>query len=628
MPPSITIDGITAGEDYPTYIIAEIGINHNGSEETAAELIKAAAEAGVNAVKFQKRHLPSLYQQDVLEHPERYEQYFQYMIPLLKQVELPNQAFEHLRKQARDMGLHFICTPFDRHSADFLKDLDIDAFKIASADLTNIPLLEHVSSFGKPMIVSTGMSAWPEIEQAVSLLKEVDADFALLHCRSVYPVWPREVNLRMINRLRSFGVPAGYSGHELGITVSLVAASMGACIIEKHITLDRNQEGPDHKASLEPYEFKRLVRDIRIADQAAGREKRYMLRGEVINRELFGKSLVAARDIEKGTEINKDMVAVKGPGKGISPLHLSELLGKKATRPIKEGDFFTEQDIGKETQRDFRSTFRGKWGLIARFSDFEQMLQYKPRVIEFHLAEKDFRLPFNPVEPYPQELVIHAPEYMGERLLDLCSLDEDIRARSVELAVRTIRLARRIGPFFRGRPKIIVHPGAMSMNQKLDAERLRDNLARSLAEIRKQTLNHADMELLFENLPPYPWYFGGQWKGNCFMDADEIADFCARHSMKICYDLSHSALYCNAKGKDLAEQISTLLPHTSHLHLADGYGLDGEGVQFGEGDIDLENILPLFREFKGTWVPEIWRGHLNNGEGFIKALAYLARFMG
>ena len=623
---SIYINSTPIGFDHPTYIVAEIGINHNGSKDTAMKLIESAANCGVNAVKFQKRHLPALYPPDVLDHPEHYEQNFQYMIPLLKKVELSRQDMTDLREFTRNLGMDFICTPFDMDSAEFLKKLDIDAFKIASADLTNIPLIKLVASFDKPMIVSTGMSTWDEIEYTASLLSDLGSDFALLHCRSVYPVWPREVNLRMINQLKRYNVPVGYSGHELGITVSLVAASMGACIIEKHLTLDKNFEGPDHKVSLEPYEFKRLVRDIRIADQAIGKNKRFMLRGEVLNRELFAKSLVAACNIKKGEIISRDKITVRGPGRGLTPLYLDKLAGRKALRNINAGDFFTEEDIGLASLKKRTFKFQSQWGLIARFSDYESMLHYNPKIIEFHLAEKDFQLPFSIKEPLNMGLVVHAPEYMGERLLDICSDHEDIRQASVELAVRSIRLAHEISHFFKGRPKVIVHPGAMSMNQKLDPALLAANLSRSVADIRRLTADF-DTELLLENLPPYPWYFGGQWKGNYFMDAAEIADFCREHTMNICYDLSHSALYCNAKEKELADEIKTLLPFTSHLHLADGYGLDGEGVQFCEGDIDLDNILPLFKGFKGTWVPEIWRGHLNQGQGFLQALAFLEKYM-
>ena len=161
----------------------------------------------------------------------------------------------------------------------------------------------------------------------------------------------------------------------------------------------------------------------------------------------------------------------------------------------------------------------------------------------------------------------------------------------------------------------------MSLVNKLNKDVLRKTFIESMSQI-----NSNGFELLPENLPPYPWYFGGQWKGNYFMDADEIKSFCEKTGMNICFDLSHAALYCNAKNKSLSEYIKTVLPYTRHIHFADGYGLDGEGVQIGEGDIDFKKIMPLFEHYNETWVPEIWRGHLSEGKGFIKALSLLSEF--
>jgi len=618
---SIQLGERLIGPDHPTYVIAEIGINHNGDPALARQLIDIAADAGVDAVKFQKRHLPSLYPTDVLEDTVRYEQNFQYMIPILKQVELSEEDIAALKAHAEDRGPEFLCTPFDPKSADFLDDLGVSAFKIASADLNNLDLLDHVASKAKPMLVSTGMSYWDEIEAAVSLLKHSGTPFALLHCRSVYPVWPREVNLRMIKQLEQFGVPVGYSGHDIGITIPLIAASMGACIIEKHITLDKQMRGPDHKISLEGFELKRLVRDIRVADQAMGRQKRFLLRGEILNRELFGKSLTAAVTIAKGTPITRDMIHVRGPGKGIAPHRMRDLIGRQAQRDLGIGDFFLDQDLNGGPPSGFSHALRGRWGLICRFSDMEDMLAYHPRVIEFHLAEKDFQFAPRLNRKYEQELVVHTPEYIGDRLLDLCTVNINTIEPSLDMVRKTIDLTHALAPHFAGRPKVIVHPGAMSLNQKLDKGALRRALLHSI-----QAIDPGDTELLFENLPPYPWYFGGQWKGNYFMDADEISAFCEETGVRLCFDLSHAALYCNAKEKDLATFIRVVMPFIRHIHFADGYGLDGEGVQFGQGEIDLDTILPLFSDYQGTWVPEIWRGHLNQGQGFLKALEILGRF--
>ncbi|MBU1568831.1 MAG: N-acetylneuraminate synthase family protein [Proteobacteria bacterium] len=621
----LQIDRKVIGDGYPTYIIAEIGINHNGDEAVARRLIDAAVEAKADAVKFQKRHLPSLYRQELLDHPEKYEQNFQYMIPLLKKIELSDESYVRLRNYCDEKGISFLCTPFDKVSADFLKKIDVHAYKIASADLTNSSLLQHIGSFKKPMILSTGMSSWEEVETAVAVMKKTGSQFALLHCKSVYPVWPRDVNLHMINRLRQYGVPVGYSGHEVGITISLVAASMGANIIEKHVTLDKKMEGPDHKLSLEPHELRRLIRDIRVADESIGNTKRIMLRGEVMNREVFGKSLIAACKIAKGGLITSEMVDVMGPGKGLAPDKMEKLIGLKAKRDIQAGDFFLDNDISDLEEVSFNAVFESHWGLVARYSDFKEMMVYKPRIIEFHLAEMDLHNTVVPDEAYDCGLVVHAPEYLGEKLMDLCSLNEELRKKSAKLVRDVIGVTCLLAKQFKGTPKVIAHPGAMSFQGKLDKKLLRMALSRSLAEIREDP-DAVSVELLFENLPPYPWYFGGQWKGNYFMSADEITDFCKENQMKICFDLSHSALYCNAKEIDLAKQIKTMLPYTSHLHLADGYGLDGEGVQFGEGSIDLKSIIPLFKNFQGSWIPEIWRGHLNNGYAFLEALNYLKQY--
>jgi len=618
---TIQIGDRVIGDDQPTYIIAEIGINHNGDPGLARALIDVAAEANVDAVKFQMRHLASLYREDVLTDTLKYEQNFQYMIPILKEVELSEQDFIYLKDYAIQKGLEFLCTPFDLPSVDVLTGLGVKAFKIASADLTNLELLEYVAAKGKPMLVSTGMSYWEEIENSVRLLKGKNVPFALLHCRSAYPVWPREVNLRMINRLREFGYPVGYSGHDVGIIIPLVAASMGACIIEKHITLDKKLRGPDHKISLEPYELKRLVRDIRVADQAVGKSKRFLLRGEILNRELFGKSLLAANDISAGTRITREMIKVQGPSKGVSPSLIGDLIGKVIQRDLQEGDYFLQEDIDGPCSLNLCNSFRGRWGLICRFSDFREMAAHGPKVIEFHLAEKDFRLGFKPNDSCPQELIVHVPEYIGDRLLDLCSGSREIRAASVKMVQKTIDLTRIMAPHFQGKPKLIVHPGAMSLSAKLNKEELRQALVQSLNEI-----DGGGVEILLENLPPYPWYFGGQWKGNYFMDAHEISSFCEEIGIRICFDLSHAALYCNAKEKDLSEFILVVKALIRHIHFADAYGLDGEGVQIGEGDIDLSKIMPLFANYQGTWVPEIWRGHLQKGKGFLEALTRLRKY--
>jgi len=614
------------GQEHPTYIVAEAGINHNGSLKLAKELVDAAVEAGAHAVKFQKRDLISLYPEDMLNHPEKYEQSFQYIIPLLKKFELSNNDYLELRRYAEDKPIDFICTPFDIASARLIYNAGIDAFKVASADLTNYPLLEYIASKDLPIIISTGMAYKHEIQQTVRFLNERTADYAILHCRSVYPVWPRDVNLKMINWLKQFDKPVGYSGHDIGIVIPLVAASMGACIIEKHLTLDPTMEGTDHKVSLDPYSFKRLVRDIEIADQAMGTRKRFLLRGEVLNREVFAKSIAAAEDLPKGCVINESHIKVMGPGRGLHTSRKDDLIGKSIHRNIQKNTFFFEEDLetkgNGELPHPSTYSFQSKWGLIARFNDFYDIISFDPEVIEIHLAEKDFATAFIPEHSHRQELIIHAPEFIDGGIINLCHSDHAIRSKSVDLVQRTIALANEMSPFFQGTPKIVVHPDAVSLKEKLPKTPLRKALMQSLFEI-----DTTGVELLLENLPPYPWLFGGEWKGNFFMDPDEIVSVCNEAGLNMVFDLSHAALYCNAKGIDLKIYIQKVYPLIRHLHLADAYGVDGEGVQFGEGDIDLARIMPLFSDYTESWVPEIWRGHLNNGRAFFKAIFLISKYM-
>ena len=296
--PVIKIDDLLVGNDQPTYIIAEIGVNHNGILPLALELIDAAVAAGVDAVKFQKRNLEKLYPKKYLEDANSGEKTLRYLLPILQRVELPDEAFYEIVEYCREKGVTFLCSAFDQQSADFVNKLGVPAFKVASADMTNLPLLNHLIKKGKPLIISTGMSTMEEVEFSVNFLKERSAEFALLHCNSAYPAAFEDINLRFMEQLCKFEVPVGYSGHERGIAVSTVATALGACIIERHITLDRVMDGPDHAASLEPNGFRKMVRDIRQVASALGTgEEKFISRGEILNRDVLGKSIVATRQV-------------------------------------------------------------------------------------------------------------------------------------------------------------------------------------------------------------------------------------------------------------------------------------------------------------------------------------------
>ena len=258
------------GPGEPCFIIAEAGVNHNGSVQMALDLVEAAARAGADAVKFQKRNLDHLYPAGLLKDPNSAEWAFQYLLPILQQNELSEEDFHAIHDRCLELGIRFLCTPWDDASLEFLERLGVEMYKVASANLINLPFLEKLADIGKPLILSTGMATLDEIERTVTFLQSRDASFALLHCVSTYPAPFEGLNLRFIEVLERFGVPIGYSGHERGIAMPLVALALGSSIIEKHITMDRSLPGPDHPASLEPPGIEKLVRDIRNAELALG----------------------------------------------------------------------------------------------------------------------------------------------------------------------------------------------------------------------------------------------------------------------------------------------------------------------------------------------------------------------
>lgn len=346
---TVEIAGREVGPGQPCFVIAEAGVNHNGDVKTALKLIDAAAAAGADAVKFQTFVAERLVTKDAakasyqVETMAPHESQYQ----MLKRLELSAEAHGELQSYSRQRQLMFMSTPFDEASADFLVGLDIEVFKIASGEITNLPFLARVAAHRLPMIVSTGMSNLREVEQAVSTIRDAGNDqLILLHCVSNYPADPAEVNLRAMDTMRdSLGVPVGYSDHTLGYEVSLAAVARGACVIEKHLTLDRNLPGPDHKASLEPRELEAMVRSIRAVELALGNGIKEPAASESQMATIARKSLVAARDIPAGTLLNENMIVCKRPGTGLSPAHRSLLIGRTTRTFIKAGDIFSLESV-------------------------------------------------------------------------------------------------------------------------------------------------------------------------------------------------------------------------------------------------------------------------------------------
>ena len=342
----IHIENKTIGINQPCYIIAEIGVNHNGNLIIAKKLIDASIEAGADAVKFQKRNLESLYRKEALENPNSESQGFEILLAELKEVELSKEDYFDIVKYCREKKITFLCTPWDTPSVDFLEQLDTPTYKIASGDMTNLPLIKYISKTRKPMIISTGMSKIEEIEKMVDFVKMQNVPFILLHANSTYPSPIESLNVSIIPEYaKKFGVPIGFSDHEIGIIGSLTAANIGAVVIERHITLDKKMKGLDHSSSLEPNEFKELVTMIRLSEKAKGKPIKKMTRAEVLQREIVSKSIVCMSNIDEGELFSEDNIEVKGPEKGLSALYFFDIIGKKSRRKIKNGEYLLEEDL-------------------------------------------------------------------------------------------------------------------------------------------------------------------------------------------------------------------------------------------------------------------------------------------
>ena len=324
------------------FIIAEAGVNHNGDINLAKKLIDVAKEAGADAIKFQtfisekvvSRYAPKA------EYQNKNTSSKESQLDMVKKLELSFDEFRELNKYCKAKEIEFLSTAFDSSSIDFLNSLDMKRWKIPSGEITNLPYLIKIAKLHKPVILSTGMSTMEDIQAALSILRENGAgEITVLHCTTEYPAPFEDVNLNAMNTIKKdFNIPVGYSDHTKGIEVPIAAVALGATIIEKHFTLDRNMEGPDHKASLEPHELKAMISAIRNVEASLGSGVKKPAPSEQKNMAIARKSIVANCKIKKGEVFTEDNITVKRPGDGISPMKWFEVIGQVAIRDFEEDE--------------------------------------------------------------------------------------------------------------------------------------------------------------------------------------------------------------------------------------------------------------------------------------------------
>ena len=343
-------------DDSPPYVIAEVGHNHQGKTETARQMFREAKACGVNAVKLQKRDNRGLYTQAMFDRPYDHENSFGATYGEHREaLEFDRDQYAELQRYAERLELDFFATAFDVASVDLLADLDMPVYKVASADLRNLPLLKHIAALGKPMLVSTGGGAMEDVERAYDTVMPINPQLCLLQCTCGYPAEFTELNLGVIDtyRKRFPDIVVGYSGHDNGIAMPLVAYVLGARVIEKHFTLNRAMKGTDHVFSLEPVGMRKMTRDLERARLAFGDGRKRVFASEAVPVLKMGKKLVAARDLAVGHRITADDIAIKSPGDGLAPVELDRVVGSVTTTPVArdEGLSFDHLERGCEVAK-------------------------------------------------------------------------------------------------------------------------------------------------------------------------------------------------------------------------------------------------------------------------------------
>jgi sialic acid synthase SpsE/sugar phosphate isomerase/epimerase len=622
------ISGRRISEEDPTYIIAEIGNNHQGCLTTAKKLVELAAAAGVDCVKFQMRDMEALYGEGSTDNHDLGSQY---TLDLLNKYQLTNEQLFEIFDHCKEHGVTPLCTPWDIRSLNRLEGYGFDAYKVSSADFTNYELLAAVAITGKLMICSTGMSTEDEIRSTVDFLERHKASFILLHCNSTYPTPYKDVNLKYLSRIQIISnTLVGYSGHERGWSVPVAAVALGAKVIEKHFTLDKSQEGNDHKVSLLPNELGEMVKDIRAVEKALGHDRyRELTQGELMNREVLAKSLFATRDIVFGEVVHEKDVCVRGPGNGIQPNRIYQLLGKKMQRAIAKNEAFFESDISGLVKKKSRYFFNRPVGIPVRYHDYRELTRdVELDFVEFHLSYADMELDLTRYLEHDSHMgfAVHAPElFPNDHLLDLTSFDQDYRAQSIKHLQRVIEHTHQLKRFFPKTvcPVIVINAGGWNTDRFWSRAEVAEKY--ELVKSALVQIDSSGVKLAIQSMPPFPWHFGGQSHHSLFVLPDDCVKFCEESDVSICLDLSHSMMACNYYETSIYEFVEKVAPYTSHFHIVDAKGVDGEGIQIGHGDVDFRRVSKLIDRFAPgvQFIPEIWQGHNNNGEGFWNALAYL-----
>lgn len=598
------------------YVIAELGINHDGIESVAFELIDLAHKAGVNAVKFQYRNVENTYNSASTEIGD------EILSQEIVRTKLSFAQIIKLNSYARDLGLETGISFFTPQDIDDFGAAiqDFDFLKIPSPVMSNFELVNKCIEIGKHVFISTGAQTEQSIESLFNRLPELG--WTPMHCISNYPAITVNAKLGYIKYLSDkWQREVGYSSHDMNWSVCVAAIYTGAKVIERHITLDKNGDGLDHTTSSTYEEFKVLV-DIasNLNQLGSGDFSRTPNQGELINLQNLGKSLYAKEDITMGSTLEFNKFNVQSPQVGINLEEFNRVNGKKTIKFIGKNKPLSRSDIETGTtlnMEDIEFAKKSKISLPARFHDYELIKQEIPiENFELHLSYKDVDKinEFKILSQY-DEFSIHLPDYINSTtLFDPFAEDILVKEASIDIMNKISSFAEKLQSQRNSQVPIV---GSFSQ--------LKNNRNLYYQEIKSMQKNFFDRGILVlpQWLPPYAWYFGGAVKLNIMNNMEDLETIVVQ-GIAICTDLSHLILSANYTKNNVLEMYTKLVDETKHLHLAGASGIDGEGLYFNNLAPDELNMFKLALKTKHAKVLEVWQGHLDNFEGFKLGIKQLS----
>jgi sialic acid synthase SpsE/sugar phosphate isomerase/epimerase len=602
---------------HPVQVYAEIGINHDGEKDKAAHLIQEAARAGVAGIKFQYRNLANAYSGEAREIGD------EILIREINKNFLPPETLLELADYARSLKIEVGISFFETADmADFGQALgSFQFFKLPSAELTNRELTDAMLATGRQVFISTGGHTERQVDDALGRLKA--DNWTPFHCISNYPSAMQNARLGYITRMqRQWKRAIGYSSHDDHWELCVLAMQLGASVIERHITLDKQGIGLDHSSSSTPDEFARMCAvGANIGPILAGDEPRAPNQGELVNMQNLGRSYYAVRDLPKGTKMTSADVIYRAPKVGLGREEIDAVLGQPLIEDLKKNaplirSAFVKPEVLPEVVLEFA---REKLlSLPVRLHDLDFFQKEIPvQAFEFHLSFKEVasELDVSRMDP-SRRYSVHLPDYINSvQLIDPFSDDAQQRADSRTVIDRTLDFAARLQDRIKQPVPVL---GSFSVvNHGIDA--FYADLAKLIDGYRPTGIH-----LLPQWLPPIAWYFGGSVRLETFNDTNDMAQL-QHHDMHICMDICHLLMGQNFHGFSAADSFEKLMPLVRHVHIADAAGFDAEGLMIGEGEPRNLGIIDRALDVDAIKVIEVWQGHFDRGAGFKKALSALYR---